>query len=282
MKKIIIISILLINCSWLLADLYLIDTIEAVTFAPEGTEIIARSDIERPSLAGQVRSRDDIIFERLVFLDARKYKIMPDEDAVDKYLAMVQRENNLTLDDLKAIFNAAGYSYEEGREQFKMMQAINSMLDFKIRQNLLVPRKQVEKYFEEHPEWQEATYSLAYAAVPFSAIKDKEQQKAELKELIKIGTDMRSIEWNEPFWVNHSDVAEDKSFIFTMKPSEVFMHETDQGFGLFRLEDKKERRLLTMDERYLDIADILRRPKYEELLQNYKDHLFNTASIIYF
>ena len=92
-----------------------IDTIQAVVFGQGGAQVITRSDVTRPSLSGAPQSLDDLIFERLVFLDAQKYKIVPDEDAVDKYLALVQKENNLTLDQLKEVFASAGYSYEEGR-----------------------------------------------------------------------------------------------------------------------------------------------------------------------
>ena len=163
---------------------FVIDTIQAVVFA--------RSDVMRPSLAGVTQSLDDIIFERLVFLDAQKYKIVPDEDAVDKYLAMVQKENNLTLDQLKDIFASAGYTYEEGRQQFRVMQTVNSMLGLKIHSQVLVPRAQVEEYYNTHPEIIEAEYHLQYGFMPYALKKRAAQEKA-LQVMVKTGKKMGGI-----------------------------------------------------------------------------------------
>jgi len=68
-----------------------------------------------------------------------------------------------------------------------------------------------------------------------------------------------------------------------MEPGDISLPiEISDGFELFRLKEKTEERVLTLDERYREIADILRQPKYEELLQAYKDSLFDAASITYF
>jgi hypothetical protein len=117
-----------------------------VIFGQEGSQVITASDVARPSLAGVQQTLDDIIFERLVYMDAQKYKILSDNDAVDRYLAIVQKENNLTHEQLRDIFSVSGYTYEEGREQFRVLQTVNSMLDFKIRSHVIVPKKQVEAY----------------------------------------------------------------------------------------------------------------------------------------
>ncbi len=265
------------------ADLYLLDKLEAVAHTQEGTEIVTLSDTRRPNLGGGIRSRDEILFEKIVFLDAKKYKIMPGEEEIDKYLAVVQRENNLTLEDLKGIFSQAGYTFEEGREEFRRMQAVNSMFDFKIRQNVIVPRKDIEAYYHEHPEKKEASYLLEYSTVPFVADKEKEEQKKQLERVAKTYIGIADIAWSEPFWINHSEISEDKSSIFDLAAGDVSMpQEAAEGFELYRLKDKKEEHLLTFDERYQDIAEILRQPKFQELMQNYRDALFDSASILYF
>ena len=65
-------------------NLITLDSIVATVMNDEGTEIITLSDTKRPSLSGAPRTVDDMIFELLVFLDALKHKITPDDDAVDK------------------------------------------------------------------------------------------------------------------------------------------------------------------------------------------------------
>jgi preprotein translocase subunit Sss1 len=58
--------------------------------------------------------------------------------------------------------------------------------------------------------------------------------------------------------------------------------EVENGFEMFKLTEKTPELIRSLDERYREIADILRRPKYEELLETYKENLLSTSSIIYF
>lgn len=259
----------------------LIDTMQAVVFGQGGTQVITYSDVIRPGLAGAPRTLDDIVFERLVYLDAQKYKIMADEDAVDKYLTMVQKENNLTLDQLKDVFASAGYSYEEGREQFKMMQTVNSMLDFKIRSHVIVPRQLVEQYYHEHPVIDEATYKIQIGFLP--AIEGKQdQQKKALEYMTRTTKEVRGIQWNEPFSVKKGDIADDKQFILNLKVGQSSMPiDRGNGFEVYRLVERKEERIPTLEERYKEIADILRKPIYQDLMDKYKKQLFDTSSVMY-
>lgn len=275
------------------SDLYLLDTIEAVVYNQKNTEIVTKSDLDRPSLGGEIQSLSDIIFERLVFIDAKKQGIPQDEEGLEAYLRAIQKEHDLTDEGLKNIFTAAGYLYEEGREQLQMMQTNKSMIDFKIRSSLIVPRKEVIAYYQAHPKVQEATYVVRRAFFPFSSAKTKAQQKKELSRFsIKNQSSIKkeknrtkiAIEWSELFPpIKQSDIAEEKSFIISMHPGDVSLPvETFDGFELFRLQEKTEERLLTLDERYHEIIIILQQPKYEELLRTYRDRLFNNAAIIYF
>jgi hypothetical protein len=258
----------------------LIDAIVIIVFSEEGIEIITRSDIERPSLSGAPRTADDIIFERLVYLDAKKHKILPDEDAVDKYLAAIQREHNLKPEELQMIFLSAGYTLEEGREQLFIMQAVSTMLDYKIRSNLIVPRKQIEAYYHDNPEYEEASYLISYTKIPFDS-SQSEQQRIELEQRAKTG-DFIGVLWEGPFWVSENELATDKQFITQLEVGQISApYLSTDGFEIYRLEEKKPRRLKTYEERYRDIVDILRRPKYEELLENYRKLLFSKARVEY-
>ena len=56
---------------------------------------------------------------------------------------------------------------------------------------------------------------------------------------------------------------------------------TAVGFELYYLKDKKEKHVRSLDDMRPEIVDILRRPKYVELLNEYKTSLFDTSSILY-
>lgn len=264
-------------------DAVLIDSMTAIAFSPNGTEVVTQSDLIRPSLAGTQRTLDEIIFESLVYLDAQKFKIMSDDESVDKYLSAVQKENNLTMDQLKDIFAQSGYSYQEGREQFKRLQTVNMLLDMKIRQNLIVPKKAVEDYYNENPVTEPAAYEIQRTLIPYKPGAEKALQKAELVELVKTGKGAKAIVWSEPFWIEQEDIAEDKAFLLKLKKGQIYLPiETQDGFELFRLKDKKESRVVPLDERYKEIVEILKRPKYNQLMDEYKKKLFDSVSILYF
>jgi parvulin-like peptidyl-prolyl isomerase len=263
-------------------ELFLIDTAKAVVFSQERTDVITLSDVQRPTLDGTNQTLDDLVLAKLITQDASHYKMEPDDDAVDKHLKAVQRENNLSLDELKGIFSSAGYTYEEGREQFKMMTAINSMVDFRIRSRLVVPEREIEAYYQAHPIVQEAAYQVEHAVVAVPDGMDQAGFLQEINKLIKTGQTKLDIDWGEPFWINKSEIAKDKQFLTTMEVGNIGMgSESASGIELFKLRNKKEEHLLSLEERYNEIAEFLKRPKYNELFEQYKKDLLTGAALIY-
>jgi len=264
------------------SNLILIDQIEVVVYG-QGVEIITKSDIDRPALGGGFRTKDEIIFEKEVLLDAKKHHLPQDEEAIDAYLAQIQREHNLSQDQLEEIFTSSGYTIQEGREQLQMMQTVNTMLDIKIRSNLIVPRKDVEKYYQDNPAIVEATYTLERAFVPQSNKISSDKQYKLLVEHAQGTKRVVGITWSDPFTLNHSDIAESKDFIYTMQPGEISLpHLVNGGFELFRLVEKTPETVKSLEDCYRDIVDVLRRPKYEELMEKYREHLSKNCSVVYF
>jgi peptidyl-prolyl cis-trans isomerase SurA len=264
-------------------ELYLLDTIQAAIFGEEGTEIITKSELERPGIDGVYRSLQDLIMERLLYQEAKKYKMLPTQEAVEKHLRAVQQEHNLTLDDLYEIFRVAGYSPEEGKEQFARLSAISSVIDFKIRSRLIVPEKDIIAYCEEYPVWEDSAYRVQRSIVPIPKKKDTKKFKKELEQFFKTGIGTIAISWSDPFWVNQPDLGQEWQFIIDMKVDSLkIVQELPEGFELLKLVEKKEKRLKPLEERYREVADILRRPKFEELFAEYKNNLLNNASIVYF
>lgn len=258
------------------------DALQAVIFTLDGNEIITQSDVMRPSLQGEKRNLDDILFETLTYLDAKKHKIEPDEDAVDRYLAKIMEENGITLQQMEEVFRQGGRSLKEGREELRKIQAVGSMIDFKIRSNLIVPRKDVEAYYAAHPEVKPARYSLRYVQIPFYKMMTKAEQQKDLMTKIRAeGIDFLGL--SEPFWVTHGEIAEEKDFIYALKPDKISAPRPAQdGFELYYLVEKEEERTIPLEERYRDIVNTLLQPKYTQLLAEYRKKLFENASIIYF
>ncbi|HLW73263.1 MAG TPA: peptidylprolyl isomerase [Candidatus Babeliales bacterium] len=265
-----------------ISNLILLDQIEVVIYGQEDVEIITKSDIDRPSLGGGFRTKDEIIFEREVLLDAKKHHLPQDDEAIDAYLVQIQREHNLSEKDLENIFTSSGYTIEEGRQQLQAMQTVNTMLDVKIRSNLIVPRRDVEEYYKNNPIVVEATYTLERAFVPQSKKMSSEAQHNVLIKYAKTGKGVSGVTWGDAFTINHSDVAPSKHFIYTMEPGQISQPQAmNGGFEMFRLVEKTPETVKSLEESYRDIVDILRRPKYEELMENYRQFLLKSASVVY-
>jgi len=262
------------------ADAYFIDGIASVIYSDEKTDIIPFSEAQRPSLDGTMRSLSDREFEILVYNDGGRHGVSED---VDKYLERIQRENNLTQEQIGIMFKSAGYTFEEGKQQLGIMKTVNQLIEFKVMARLIVPEKDIIAYYEANPVYLEPEYYLERTVVPFSRKQTKAALTKDIEALVQSNSDFADKSWSSPFWIKESEIAEDKQFVLTLDINQVSMpHELNNGFELFRLKDKKEERPQPLAERYMEIADILRRPKYKELLDEYREELFANSSIVHF
>jgi len=278
-----LVSAILTNTVVHATDLFRLDGIKAIVHTEGDTHIITESDLTRLGLGGETKSIEEEIFKEIAYERAKQRKMLPDEEAIDKHLKTVQRENNLTQEQLKAIFSSAGYTYEEGRNEFAVMTAVNSLLEFEIRSRLMVPEREVLAYYTAHPERRPASYYLERTVVAVPEDVTKEEFKEQLAEFTRTKKGFKDIVWSNPFWVLHPDLAEDKMFIATMKVGEISRPiEIEGGFELFRLKNAKPEHDAPLEERYQEIAAILRKPRYEALMKEYRKNLFDSASIIYF
>jgi hypothetical protein len=247
------------------------------------TDLIIHSEVERAKLDGSPNSLKDMVNDLALAQEAKKYRLWPSPEEVDKQLRMISDSNNKTPKEFDDLLITIGYSPAEGRNAFAQINAINSLIGFKITGNLIVPEIDVIAYYNDHPEFESAAYYLEYVIVPFASAQTKQQQLKQLKTLIVANDPKHSLHWSSPFWVKQNELAADKQFLTDLQRGEISMPlETEHGFELYRLIDKKEGRARTLDERYNDIVNILRKPKYTELLTNFQKDLLDNASIIYF
>ncbi|MFC1842321.1 peptidyl-prolyl cis-trans isomerase [Candidatus Dependentiae bacterium] len=260
---------------------FLIDKIETVIYGPQETSIITKSDLEKRSLDGQQRTKDKFVFELLVFQDAKKYNIL-DEKLVDRYIEAVQAQHNLSLEDLKKMFYDSGYTYEEGREQLAMYNTISQLMDFKVRSKVIIPEKEVKKYYDENPVYQEEAYKLQRVFVPApSEAGGKQLAPKEIAQKIKIGQVIPEAEYSEPFWTEKPDLAADKMFIAGLTVGQASKPVAyENGFEVFKLLEKRDRQLIPFEERYREIGDTLRAPLFEKLFDDYKKSLFKDSVVV--
>lgn len=265
----------LVDQSEQVQDFQIIDEIVVIIYGKERNAIITRSDIQRPGLNGEKRELDEIIFQELVALDAHAHNIQVSDEEGDRDIDGIQRDNNLTRENLEQIFASSGYTFAEGKAFFKKMKTVSMMLDFKVRSNLMVRRKDIQAYYDAHPEYVDAQYLISRAVVADKTVD-------EVKACVKKPSCSKHFSWSSPFWIADSEIAQEKSFIKTMPLNELLVAgETMEGVELYKLLEKKERRLREFDERYHEIARLLQKPQYEKLMNQYKDSLMKQMAVVH-
>lgn len=284
MKKIFIIVAALLM-STITQPRYVVETIKAVVHGEDKDDIaiITLMDVTRRGISGDIQSLPDKIFSELLWFEGKKYRILPSEEDIERHLKVVERENNISRKQLVEIFTTNGWTLEEGKEQFAKMYTANSVVQFKVSGGLFVSTKEVQTFYDENPEWIEATYTLQRGLIPYSYAQTKKQQLQIINDAIAQGKEIPGVQWSPAFTIKQDQIAADKKFLLDMKDGEISKPvNVFEGFELFKLVQASPRRLRTLDERYGQIADMLRRPKYQEILTNYKKQLYDNASIIYF
>lgn len=260
-----------------------VDGIKAVVRGSNGVDLILESELMRPKLDGSPNTLESSITNALFKQKADDYHISQTPEENQKQYEMIAQNNNKTVKELDEMVKQAGFTPQEARKEFGQINAVNSLISYKVTGNMVVPESEVKAYYEENPEYESAAYHIQMVVVPFSTSLTQEEQLGQLQTLANAQDPNGVLNWDEGFWVNEEDLAADKKFIAQLTPGQISLpKQTFSGFQLFRLVSKRARRLKTLDERYGQIVNVLRQPKYTELMTKFQQDLKDNASIIIF
>ncbi len=270
--------------------LYPIDKVEAVIFFDEAMKVISSSDVKR-NLDGQPRTLEDILNMYVMYDKAtNKYKIPVNESTVDKYFSSLQQQHNLTMEQIKEMFAHGGFTYDQGRQELKMMYANNSLLQFLVESRIVVSQEMIKEHHDSHPVFQESKYEIQLASISIPNGKSKAEIKQQIDEYIKTGqpgfAKASSATGLEPSWsdilaMKKDDFADDKKPITDLDVNDIFVQETASGFDLFKLLSKQEERFLPLDKkRYQEIEMKIKEPLFYEMIEKVRQELLDEASIV--
>lgn len=241
--------------------------------------IITLLDIERPSIDGRVRSLDDLILDKLMAFEAMYfYRMVIPDDAIDKYINSIKEHYNIGDEQLRQMFKQAGYTYEEAREQLGASQAIDSLLNFKIRSRLVVPEKDVRTYYEANPVYEDASYKIKKSFISEGLLTEDELQNISDKVIKK-----HAIEWSTPYWLTDEEMTDERrDMLYSMKVDQYSKPEqVTGGYEVIQLLAAKPRALKSFEERYREITMILQEPHYYKMFEEFKKELFAKYEVVY-
>ncbi len=257
------------------------DKMLARIYFQKGSCIICQGDL-RPGLDGASKTLEQVILERLMMLEAEKLKISVTEAEIDRYLAQMQKQNGLTLDDVLSLFKQMGFSATEGREQLRTMQVIDTLIDHKVRGKIMIEKKDVEAYFHENPKSVPAEYTIAQSFVPLPSGQTKEEFSDNLEKAIKNGTILSAVIWDNPIALESKHIASDKQFIKDIAPGSIVrLEEAADGIRLLRLVSKRDEKITPLAEREKEIMNTLSKKQFDDKFETYRKELFARARISY-
>lgn len=260
-----------------------IDGINAIVLGSEEKYLIMNSELDRLKLDGTPNNLEGMITNYALFNEAKKYRLLPTPDEIDKQWTMMAQANHKTPKELDTMVIAAGFTPQEARNEFAQMNAINSLVSFKVTGNLIVPEVDVVAYYNENPEFEAASFCIEYALMPFSFTKSKEDQLKQWQITARKKDPQHLITWQEPFWITENELAANKKFISQLAIGEISQPiQTYEGFEFFRVVNKKQEQLKSLDERYGQIVNILRKPKFIEMMETFQKGVRDSVSVIYF
>lgn len=241
--------------------------------------VITLLDVERPSIDGRMRTLDELILDKLMAFEAVYfYRMVVSDEAIDKYINSIKEHYNISDDQLRAMFRQAGYTYEEGREQLGASQAIDSLLNFKIRSRLVVDEKEARAYYDAHPVYEEASYKIKKAFIPEGTLTEEELGALSDKSMKK-----SSIQWSSPYWLAQDEMTEERRAIIEAMEVDQYSkpEQVTGGYEVIKLLLAKPRALKSFEDRYREIAEKLQEPQYHKMFEAFKKELLSKYEIVY-
>ncbi|MBI2352876.1 hypothetical protein HYV11_01365 [Candidatus Dependentiae bacterium] len=287
MKKIInlLVLVFLITLPEIRAELFLVDQIECVVCGPEKNAPIVNTDISyKGDLNGQQIPLQQQIQQEIIAQQIVSERLPFDITAADKYIDSIKKQNNLTDSDLADLFDGIGRTFTEGISLLNGQYQHELFVHHKFKSQVVATDDEINDYYEQHPIYQDGWCNIQMSYLDFDD-STKDSLKKQI-DLLSQGAenlqDFKNIEWSSPILVSLRDVADDKRFIFDMKPSQIEARENGSTFELYKLLEKQDPRLKTIDECRSAIVDKLNRQKLEKTLEEYNKEVHKFIDIISF
>lgn len=261
-----------------LAKSFIDDKIISVIYDEEEPIIITKKDLEKPNILGRPHTLESIKLNGLICADARKLKVVIPEDAIERMVEQILKQNNLSLEQFLELLKNEGHTLETYREALKEMQLINSMLDFRVHSRATISYEAIVQYYNDNPVIKEEMYKLQTGYVPFEQTTARNKQKLKIIKQLK----ENAFTLTDAFWIKSSEIDPAKYFIKTMKINKPVIKAEQDGFRIYLLLGEQKAAPVPLTERYEEIVKILKEPLEKELLQKYHEELIKNAVIVDF
>lgn len=247
-----------------------------------------------------------LVSERLLEEQIKKKNITVSDEDVDEKIRQIAAQQQLTVDDLKALLVAYGKNIDELREQARLGTAYEKLIESESAGKINVTQEEAKKYYEENinqykvPEQLRASHILISTRPTEpnsdpSKIKAEAMAKAEsLLKQIKSGADFAELARTHSscpsgkvggdldYFTKGKMVPEFEKAAFALDVGKVSgIVETSFGYHIIKATDRKKATTMSFDEIKADVTKTLEQKKYEKFVADYIERLKAKATIVY-
>ncbi|MFH1832043.1 MAG: peptidyl-prolyl cis-trans isomerase [bacterium] len=251
---------------------WLIDTI---LVRVNGVNIL-KSALEEPRISknGGSYSLDELIEEELLFQKAAERQIMPSAADIQRQVVAFKVKNDLgqmSDAEFEKELEAGGFTLAMYKKQMGRIMAVENVRRIETDEKIVITSQQVEAYYKKHPVYEKEAYKLKKALLA----------KADAQDYKKLIEDNK-LEWKDLGWIEKESLDKRYSFVSDLKAGDISEPvESGDSMLIFKLEDRKERALKTLDASYSSIERKLREKKRDTFLSNLIEDLKSSASITF-
>jgi parvulin-like peptidyl-prolyl isomerase len=236
---------------------------------------ILKSDLEKPRIVknGGTYSFSELFLEELIFQQAAVKKIIPTEAEINRQIVSLKIQNGMS-DMSDAEFEnelkETGFTMPEYKLELARVLAVENLKRAEISEKIVITSQQVEQFYKEHPDHSPEQYNMSLSILTDSQVKT-------YKEAVK----KKELEWIDLGWVNPKDIDAKYNFIASMTPKTISKPiQIDNSYRLLKLNDKKEKTLRSLDERYNEIERQLHNTLRDEVFTNFQKEIKEKAALV--
>jgi len=238
---------------------------------------ILKSDLALPRVDKQSYTIDELVTRELYVQEAAKRKMMPSVVEVEKHVAAYKTSQELTgVDDEKFDQHLKGLGFTLDRYKIELTRhlGVSTLLQSEVRSRVFVTEQEIAAYYKQNPKWQEEQYLIKTAIVPF----DEKKNEREMLEVKPQADDWVSTDE----WISRSDIADHMTFVVHLSKGQLSPPiKTTYGYQYVVVDDIKDRYLIPLEERYVEIKNILHEQKMNSFEKDFQQELMSRSVVVY-
>ncbi|MBM3894142.1 peptidyl-prolyl cis-trans isomerase [Candidatus Dependentiae bacterium] len=239
--------------------------------------VICKSDLNEPQLilGGRTRDLERCIMDEILLQKAQQNGVVPSQEDVEKKAIAYRNGHGFGYksgEEYERFLGRAGLSSKKVVNQIKNSGAAARMEMLLMPKGAVVSRDEIVAFCEKNPEQKEALYLVSFS----TGSKDLVDENGHL-------TKKAATQWSRfDGWLSESELSKSMKFITKMEPGQVSEPVIrGDSFFIYRLEEKQDARLFTIEERYAGIEQRLLEEAKKDKFIDIKKRLRQEACVVY-